>query len=154
MSSGKRAGDWQISCKRETREEDVNSIKDVNPVKTWVQKCYLRCISAIIFHMQTQGSVGQISLPDIKICTRDRKFPLWLNELLVMQVSWPQARQSRNLFNSTCGRSQVMLPCSLTIGVELSQNRVVSSEGKSGSSNKVSGPDCGLPSSFMTPASL
>lgn len=44
-----------------------------------------------------------------------------------------------------------MLPCSLTIGVELSQNRVVSSEGKSGSSNKVAGPDCGLPSSFMAP---
>lgn len=65
MSSGKRAGDRQISCKGDTREEDVNTkkIKDVVPVKTWAQKCYLRTISAIIFHMQTQRSV--LSLQNI-----------------------------------------------------------------------------------------
>lgn len=38
-------------------------IKDVVPVKTWAQKCYLRTMSAIIFHMQTQRSV--LSLQNI-----------------------------------------------------------------------------------------
>ena len=53
----------------------------------------------------------------------------------------------------TCGRSQVTSPCSLAMGVEPSQSRDVSSEGKSGSSNRASPPHSALPSSFMAPAS-
>lgn len=49
----------------------------------------------------------------------------------------------------TCGRLQVMLPCSLAMGVELSENRDVSSEGKSGSSNSSSLPLSAIPSALM-----
>lgn len=53
----------------------------------------------------------------------------------------------------TCGRSQVTSSCSLAMGVEPSQSRDASSEGKSGSSNRASPPHSALPSSFMAPAS-
>lgn len=53
----------------------------------------------------------------------------------------------------TCGRSQMTSSCSLAMGVEPSQSRDASSEGKSGSSNRASPPHSALPSSFMAPAS-
>lgn len=53
----------------------------------------------------------------------------------------------------TCGRSQVTSSCSLAMGVEPSQSRDASSEGKSGSSNRASPPHSALPSSFMAGAS-
>lgn len=91
-SSGKRAGDWHISCKRDTREEDVNSKKRCGSGKNMgsemLSKIYL---SNYFSHADTRVSC-QISYADIKICTRDGKFPLWLNGSPVMQVSWPQAR--------------------------------------------------------------
>ncbi len=101
-----------------------------------------------------------------------------------MQASWSQAKNSHDLNNSviqtmnpwwnnthkeftaalpiyhlplglTCGRRHVTPPCSLAMGVELSENREVSSEGKSGSSNRASSPPhSALPSSFMAPAAL
>lgn len=56
--------------------------------------------------------------------------------------------------NLTCGRRQVMSPCSPAMGVELSQNRDLSSEGKSGSSNRGWAPHSALPSSFIAPATF
>lgn len=47
---------------------------------------------------------------------------------------------------STCGRRHVMPPSSLPMGVELSENREVSSEGKSRSSNRPSSSLMALPS--------
>lgn len=44
-----------------------------------------------------------------------------------------------------------MSPCSLAMGVELSESREVSSEGKSRSSYRASPPHSALPSAFMAP---
>lgn len=71
-------------------------------------------------------------------------------------------KQSRNLqwtFQlspgcQTWGRSQVMSPCSLEMGVELSRNRDESSQGKSWSSNRAAREQTPPPSSFMVPGKL